>query len=154
MEKAMYRPDLGWGGDPFYKVVGWFVIGRASLVNVMGWESPNHLYLIKGVSPSTQIRPTHSLSLFTRGMLLLAVFICVYQHFGSYRFSVNTYIFTPFIYSHLPIFCFCSCYLWLMAHVAMVFMFCLYLPNIMIVFYFCCINRNKLEEIKFLLQIT
>ena len=36
----MYRSDLGWGGDPFYKVEeeGWYVMERASLVTVLGWE--------------------------------------------------------------------------------------------------------------------
>ena len=38
--KAMFRSDLGFPWAPFYKVglLGWYVMERASLVSMIGWE--------------------------------------------------------------------------------------------------------------------
>ena len=48
--------DLGWGGDPFYKVevVGWYVMGPASLVSMIGWECVLDVVLLgrKGLNAS------------------------------------------------------------------------------------------------------
>ena len=72
----MFRSDLGLTWDPFYKVevVGCYVMGRASLVSVIGWErTAHHLYLIKGGVPQHQIQPIHSLSVTIRAILLLYI---------------------------------------------------------------------------------
>ena len=44
---VMYWTDLGLGGDPFYKVevVGWYVVRRASLGTVRGWDRLSEVVL-------------------------------------------------------------------------------------------------------------
>ena len=53
----MYWSDLGLGGDPFCKVevVGWYVVGWASLVSVRGWGCVCGIY---GLSYPAQCEKT------------------------------------------------------------------------------------------------